>query len=128
MASNSSGGQPQVPPLTCKNYEFWSIKLKTHLCSQDLWDLVQNGYVEPPYEAAYLALTQAHKDFLKNNHKKDVNALSLIQQAMDDSIFPRIASVTKSKEAWDILETNYQDLSKVKVSKLQTLRKILEIF
>ena len=45
---------------------------------------------------------------------------------MDDSIFPRIASITKSKDAWDILETVYQGLSKVKVAKLQTLRKFFE--
>ena len=45
---------------------------------------------------------------------------------MDDSIFPRIASITKSKDAWDILETVYQGLSKVKVTKLQTLREKFE--
>ncbi|KAE8732992.1 hypothetical protein F3Y22_tig00001644pilonHSYRG00147 [Hibiscus syriacus] len=34
-----------------ESYEFWSIKMKTLFKSQDLWDLVENGYTEPDEEA-----------------------------------------------------------------------------
>jgi hypothetical protein len=35
--------------------------------------------------------------------------LSLIQQGLDESILPKIAATTRSKEAWDILEMEYSE-------------------
>lgn len=45
---------------------------------------------------------------------------------MDESIFPRVAATTRSKRAWEILETTYQGITKVKVAKLQSLRRSFE--
>lgn len=42
---------------------------------------------------------------------------------MHDSIFPRLVGVTKSKEAWDALQQAYQGSDKVKIVKLQPLRR-----
>lgn len=123
MASSSNVSQPQIPLLTGKNYEFWAVKIKTLFCSQDVWDFVENGFVEPVDQAAYQALTQAKKDELKEKKKKDAKALFFIQQAMNDSVFPRISAATRSKQAWEILETSYQGTMKVRVAKLQTLRR-----
>ena len=39
---------------------------------------------------------------------------------------PKIGATTKAHQAWEILETTYQGTNKVKISKLQTLRKKLE--
>ena len=86
--SSSNLTQPQIPQFNGKNYEYWSIKMKTLFCSQELWDLVENGFVEPLDQAAYNFLSQAQKDLLKENKKKDAKALFLIQQAMEESIFP----------------------------------------
>jgi hypothetical protein len=36
--------------------------------------------------------------------------LSLIQQGLDERIFPKIAMETKFKEAWDILEMTYSEM------------------
>lgn len=41
---------------------------------------------------------------------------------MDDSIFPNILVEKFSKIAWDILKTNYQDITKVTIINLWTLR------
>lgn len=41
---------------------------------------------------------------------------------MGESIFPRIAAATKSKNAWDALHNGYQGNDKVLTIKLQTLR------
>ena len=62
--------------------------MKTLFCSQELWDLVENGFTEPPDQAAYNVLSQAQKDLLKENKKKDAKALIFIQQAMEESVFP----------------------------------------
>jgi len=70
--------------------------------SQDLWDFVENGYTES--DAHTLEhWTEDQRNQLKENCKKDSKALSLIQQAVHDSIFPRLVGVRKSKEAWDAL-------------------------
>ena len=57
--------------------------MKTLFCSQKLWDLVENGFTEPPDQATYNVLSQAQNDLLKENKKKDAKALFLIQQAME---------------------------------------------
>lgn len=88
--------------------------------SQDLWDLVENGYVEPENATAYNNLTVAQKNELKDCRKKDSKALLVIQQAVHESIFPRIAAANKSKDAWKILKDEYQGTDKVITVKLQT--------
>ncbi|XP_077242636.1 uncharacterized protein LOC143883170 [Tasmannia lanceolata] len=73
-----------------ENYEFWSIKMKTFFTAQELWELVENGFAETATDVSEL-------------RKKDVKALLVLQQAVVESIFPRIASATSSKQAWTIL-------------------------
>jgi hypothetical protein len=45
---------------------------------------------------------------------------------MYDSILPRVASTKKYKEAWDILQSSYQGMDKVKTAKLQILRRYFD--
>ena len=50
MESSSSAlsvAQPLIPVFKGESYEFWSIRLKTILKSQDLWDLVERGFADP---------------------------------------------------------------------------------
>ncbi|KAA0033340.1 DUF4219 domain-containing protein [Cucumis melo var. makuwa] len=80
--------QPLIPIFKGEGYEFWSISMKTLLRSQNLWDLVEQGYANPD-----------DKDKLRENRKKDSKALVIIQQAVHDSVFSRIAAATTSKQA-----------------------------
>ena len=116
MASTSSSLQTTI--FTRKNYEYWSLTMKALFRGQDVWEIVQHGYVEPTDMTTYNNLTQAEKDVLREQRKKDGKALFFIHQAMHESILPRIAAKTNAKEAWDTLETAYQGLDKVKTSKL----------
>ena len=95
MAGNSisSSSQPLIPIFTGEKYEFWSIKMKTLFMSQELWDLVEFGFVDltnPDEEAARR---------LKETKKKDAKALFFIQHAVHETIFSRIAAATTSMEA-----------------------------
>ncbi|RVW67886.1 hypothetical protein CK203_061657 [Vitis vinifera] len=110
-----SVSQPAIPIFKGECYEFWSIKMKTLFKSQDLWDLVENGYPYPDEEAR-----------LKENTKKDSKALFFIQQAVHESIFSNIAAATTAKEAWTTLKTAFQGSSKVITVKLQSLRRDFE--
>lgn len=50
MASNGSSmsaAQPLIPVFKGEGYEYWSIRMKTLLKSQDLWDFVEQGYADP---------------------------------------------------------------------------------
>lgn len=89
--------------------------MKTLLKSQELWDTVESGYK---------ATDEENK--LRENKKKDSKALVIIQQALHDSVFSRIAAAGTSKEAWSILQKEFQGDSKVKVVRLQSLRRDFE--
>ena len=81
--------------------------MKTLFCSQELWDLVENGFTKQQDQETYNTLSQAKKNHLKENTKNDVKALFLIQQAMEESIFPPVAPATRSKHGWDTLQNSY---------------------
>jgi hypothetical protein len=123
MASTSN---LQPPTFTGKSDELWSLTMKALFQGQDVWDIVENGYVEPTYQTTYNALTQDEKDVLKDQRKKDGKAMFCIYQAMHESILPRVASKKQANESWDTLQTYYQGMDKVKTSKLQILRRDFE--
>ena len=53
---------------------------------------------------------------------QDAKTLYLIQNTLANSIFPRILRVDTVKEAWEILQQEFQGDSKVRSTKLQSLR------
>ena len=93
---------------------------------QDVWEIVENGYVELEDQATYNALTQAEKDALKDQRNNDGHVMFYIHQAIHESILPRVASLKKTKEAWDILQISYQGMDKVKTSKLKNFKRDFE--
>ena len=46
----------QMPRFDGKNYEYWSIIMKTMFMSQDVWEVIENGFLEPANEAEQNAL------------------------------------------------------------------------
>ena len=63
---------------------------------------------------------------MKELQKKDAKALLALQQAVVESIFPRIANVMVSKKAYAILRQEYHRDNKVTIVKLQTRHRELE--
>eukprot|EP00253_Pinus_taeda_P025630 PITA_25630 len=61
----------QLPQFNGKNYDYWTITMTTLFASQDLWEIVEDGFEEPADENEFHRLTQAEKDLLKRNRKKD---------------------------------------------------------
>lgn len=64
---------------------------------------------------------------LQENLVKDARALGIIQGAVSDQIFPRIATQETAKAAWDILKQEFVGDKQVRSVKLQDLRRILNI-
>ena len=113
MAADVNVSSSMIPLFKGENYQFWSIKMKTLLKSQGLWELVDAGTPDP--DLAPL-----------NTAKRDAKALFFIQQAVHDSVFVKISAAETSKEAWTILKTAFQGSSKVVAIKLQGLRREFE--
>jgi hypothetical protein len=126
MAQNNGSVKFQIPLFCGDNYEYWSVKMRTLFISQDLWMLVSAGYTEPADQAAYTLLSVDQKNELKENRKKDAKALFLLQTGVDNSVFPKIAECGSSHIAWETLEKAYKGSVKVKIVKLQMLRRDFE--
>jgi len=100
--------------------------MRALFASQDLWELVEDGFKEPTDENEFNRLTQVEKDLLKSYRMKDSKALVFLYQAVHESVFPRIEAAKTSKEAWQTLKTDYQGMEKVKTTKLQSPRRDFE--
>ena len=103
--AGSSGADLRAPVFHGDNFDFWQIKMKTIFRSHDLWDMVEKGY--SPSAKSEGELTATDLKLLKENIVKDAKALGIIQGAVSDEIFPRIAILETAKEAWDILKQEF---------------------
>ncbi|KAK0605039.1 hypothetical protein LWI29_022108 [Acer saccharum] len=101
--------QNLIPIFEGDNYDFWSIQMKTLFMSHDLWEIVERGYTAP-------GPAQLTADQLRNyeeDKKSDARALLFIQQEVSKTIFPRIVNAVTSKEAWEILKTEFQGSERI---------------
>ncbi|KAL0387812.1 UNVERIFIED_CONTAM: Retrovirus-related Pol polyprotein from transposon TNT 1-94 [Sesamum radiatum] len=120
---SSLAKQISVPIFSGQNYDYWAIKMKTYFQSQKLWEIVEEGVTLPEDSSTS---SSVEKGKLENKKAKDSEALYYIQTAVADHIFPRISVATSAKEAWSILQKEYQGSAKVRIIKLQTLRRDFE--
>ncbi|KAL3728914.1 hypothetical protein ACJRO7_033492 [Eucalyptus globulus] len=96
--------------------------MKVLFKSQDLWNLVENGYTKVADAEEFNALRKEEKEALVESRKKDQKALYAIFQAVEETIFEKILSAETAKEAWDILQKSYKGDDRVRRVQLQTLR------
>jgi len=47
MATTNQTSSISIPIFTGENYDFWSVKMKTFFHSQDLWDIIEEGFTIP---------------------------------------------------------------------------------
>ncbi|KAI5352933.1 hypothetical protein L3X38_005825 [Prunus dulcis] len=124
--AGSSMSELRAPIFNGSNYDFWRIKMCTIFKSHKLWDLVENGYEQSVKKEEGEDLTAAQKLVVEESIAKDAKALGLIQNAVSDDIFPRIALKESAKEAWEILQQEFRGDKKVRSVKLQALRREFE--
>ena len=96
------------------NYAFWKVRMRAFLCSIDesVWDVVEIGWTR--LEAAKSTWDKAAFAAANANSK----ALNAIFCGISLDEFHRISHVSITNEAWQILETTYEDTKKVKDTKL----------
>ena len=89
--------------------------------SQDLWDLIEEEYEEPPVAGSSMAWTAEKQSQYKENVKRNALALRYLHQGMSRAIYPRIYGITKAKVAWETLKKEFQRNEKVISIRLQSL-------
>ena len=107
-----------VPPFfDGNNYAFWKVQMRELFCSIDdtVWDAIEAGWTRPEatksiWDKAALATANANS--------KTLNAIFC---GVSPDEFHRISHITVAKEAWEMLETTYEGMKKVKDTKLQML-------
>ena len=88
--------------------------------SEDLWDLIEDGFQDPP-KTGNSSWTDENQNEYKEKLKKNATALRIIHHGLSKSIYPRIFGVKKAKNAWEILQKEFQGSNKVISVKLQNL-------
>ncbi|KAM1578272.1 hypothetical protein ACFX1Z_039846 [Malus domestica] len=122
--AGSSGADLRAPVFNGENFDFWQIRMKTIFRSHELWDIVENG-VETSTKKDE-ELTVAESKLLKENIVRDAKALGIIQGAVSDQIFPRIAIQETANAAWNVLKQEFVGDKQVRAVKLQGLRRDFE--
>ncbi|XP_048422289.1 uncharacterized protein LOC125469239 [Pyrus x bretschneideri] len=98
MAGSSTDLCVQV--LIRVNYEFWCIRMKIIFKSHNLWSFVEDGFtLSKEGNETDEKQILANQDFIS----RDAKALGLIQGAVSDEIFPRIANQETANDAWMFL-------------------------
>ena len=106
----------QVPIFDGEQYDYWRSQMQTFFISQDIWEVVEDGYEEQDQAS----LTDQQLKLYKGTVKNDATALRYIQQGVSKTIFPRIFGITRAKQAWDTLKDEFQGSEKVISIKLQS--------
>ncbi|XP_050281355.1 uncharacterized protein LOC126722236 isoform X2 [Quercus robur] len=81
------------------NYLKWSVRVKTYLMAQDLWDIVE-ATNEPP--------TPANEAAFKACSKMNAMALYGIQNSCGPDTFFDIMEITSARNAWETLAEKYK--------------------
>nr|KYP69944.1 hypothetical protein KK1_009151 [Cajanus cajan] len=117
MASkNINFSSVPLPVFTSENFDLWKLKLKAYFISQNMWDIVQSGYIKPNNT---ITLSKEEHKKLEDYEQKDA-------QFVRETIARRIMDANTTKKAWDILEEEFEGNEQVHSVKLYYLRREFE--
>nr|XP_017185566.2 uncharacterized protein LOC108172478 [Malus domestica] len=108
--SGSGSSEVRTPIFSGENYEFWRIKMVTIFKYLGLWNLVEKGITTPDLKKKKKKAqwsTEDEDEEMTYVFMKDVKALGIIQNAVSNQIFPRIANADSTKMACDMLYREY---------------------
>ncbi|CAL8151068.1 unnamed protein product [Prunus armeniaca] len=122
--AGSGSSEARIPIFSGENYEFWRIKMVTIFKSYGLWSLVEKGFSIPDSKKKKVFEDISEEEVDEKTSAilmKDAKALGIIQNAVSDQIFPRIAHAYFAKMAWELLYAEYHGGEHVRSVKLQNL-------
>ncbi|KAL9247956.1 hypothetical protein vseg_021325 [Gypsophila vaccaria] len=122
MTSNNFS--PSYPILKRDNYRFWAIKMKFHLKALNLWEVIERDYVLTPLPQNP-TLNQIKK--YDEDKAKTPKALSCIQSAVSDEVFPCIMTCETPKKAWEVLKQEFEGNEQTKLMQVLNLKREFEM-
>ncbi|KAI5344639.1 hypothetical protein L3X38_012516 [Prunus dulcis] len=122
--AGSGSSEVRTPIFSSENYEFLRIKMMTIFKSLGLWSLVEKGISTSDLKKKTTKVEESSEEAdaeILAVLMKDAKALGIIQNAVSDQIFPRIANADSSQMAWSLLYSEYHGGDQVRSVKLQNL-------
>ena len=102
MTTNNNLIHPQLPKLISNKFDNWYIQMHVLFRSQDLWDVINSGYIKVTNSKEFNTLLNEYKDSLKNSQKKYHKVLYAIFQAINETIFKKFPEEKKRKEKKEV--------------------------
>ncbi|CAM8892609.1 unnamed protein product [Rhodiola kirilowii] len=116
----------KIPHFDGNQYDHWSELMENLLRAKGLWNLVQNGFIEPN-ESAIVVLTDAQRDLLDNARQKDQKVKHYLFRAIDREVFEQILDRRTSKIVWDSLKSKYGGNERTLLNSLRRDFEILQM-
>ncbi|KAK8916408.1 hypothetical protein KSP39_PZI022184 [Platanthera zijinensis] len=124
--------QNGVPIFVGEHYDFWKAHMRLLLQAQGLWELVDAEQI-PEKEATGASKGGKEKETAGTSKttsaeeaKNEAKALLLLHQGVGKDVYPRIMGAATPREAWNILQGEFQGSEKVISIKLQHQWKMWE--
>ncbi|OMO49358.1 hypothetical protein CCACVL1_31062 [Corchorus capsularis] len=110
---------PSPPKFSGKNYEAWSVRMKTYLQALELWDAVSAGKEVAAKETAAGVKVEAAEPAKKQISEIDKSrALCILQNSVSEAIFKKIMACTTAKQAWVQLRDEFAMTDKTRIRTL----------
>ncbi|XP_076948643.1 uncharacterized protein LOC143620980 [Bidens hawaiensis] len=111
-------------PVFDEHYGHWREMMENLLRAKQMWNLVDQGIIEP---SVGVAKSEAQKKTLADLRAKDLQVKHYLYQAIDRVTFEQILDQRTSKSIWDAMKQMYEGNAHVKRSMLQKLHRDFEI-
>src|ERR1044072_4927338 len=125
---SKEGGSFNMPPLLDgTNYDYWKARMTAFLKSIDnkTWKAIVKGWTPPvnkTTEGSSTTLDYKKEEDWTNEEDEEAlansKALNAIFNGVEKNMFRLINTGTVAKDAWDILKTAHEGMSRVRMSKL----------
>ena len=93
MDNTTQSSTISVPIFNGENYDFWRVKIETYFSSQDLWDIVEEGFTIP---ADTSALNASQEKELKKNKLNWALEEKVKHLCMENQVWRNIAETNEA--------------------------------
>ncbi|XP_069148339.1 uncharacterized protein [Solanum lycopersicum] len=83
------------------DFEYWKIRMRTHLKAEDLWTIIANGFEEQENDGD---LTTAEMKNLEAKYRQDAKSVRKIQMEVSRAYFAKIATCETAKKLGILLK------------------------
>lgn len=110
--------------LSIPRYEHWAMLMENLLRSNEWWNLIEEGIIEPPRGTMLNGQQRTEAAELK---LKDLKVKNYLFTAIDKVTLKEITVKSSSKDLWDSMKAKFQGNERVQSAQLQRMQREFEI-